>query len=399
MNNLPALLGNNPTFESKIPQTKPVLPDFPTLAKGLSPIFETGVLSKGDQVTRLEEMIADELDVRYAVAVSSCTSGLMLTYRALNLTGEVIVPSFTFMATVGALVWAGAQPVFVDVNPQTATLDVASVEAVITPATTAIVAVHNFGNPADVEELHSIAIRNRLRLIFDAAHGFGAVYRGKPVGAQGDAHVFSMSATKLVVAGEGGIVATNDRLLADAVRIGREYGNRGDYDCASAGLNARMPEFNAVLARHSLRDLESACRARNEAAAAYRERLRRVPGLRTQAIRPGNRSSFNMFSITVEAEEFGLTRDELKLVLAAENIETRSYYDPPAHRQSAYKHFADPAVDLANTDLLAATTLCLPIWSKMDLSIVSEICGAIERAHNFAPQLTSKLAPATFAVV
>jgi dTDP-4-amino-4,6-dideoxygalactose transaminase len=399
MNTLPALLGNNPTFKEKIPLTKPVLPNFEILAEGLRPIFESGILTKGDHVCRLEEMVAVKLGVRHVVAVSSCTAGLMLVYRALNLSGEVIVPSFTFMATVSAMVWANLRPVFVDVDPYTGTLDTRSVEAAITGETSAIVAVHNFGNPADIQELQEIAGRKGLRLIFDAAHGAGSQYQGKALGAQGDAQVFSLSPSKLVVAGEGGIIATNDRLVADTVRIGREYGNCGNYDSTFVGLNARMPEFNALLARESLQGLETAVQKRNEAAAAYENGLKHLPGIGFQKVRSENRSSYNMFSITVNAQEFGLTRDELRAALAAENIDTRSYYDPPVHRQSAYKHFVRPDVELVNTDLLSATSICLPISSNVPTSVVEGVCQATERAHKFAPEIKAKLAMSSFAFV
>src|SRR5262249_31671025 len=156
--------------------------------------------------------------------------------------------------------------------------------------------------------------------------GFGAHYQGNPLGRQGDVQVFSLSPSKLVVAGEGGIIATNDRLVADTVGIGREYGNCGNYDSTFVGLNARMPEFNALLAQQSLADLESASRRRNEIAAAYQSHLKHLPGIGFQKVRAGNRSSYNMFSISVRAPEFGLSRDELRAALAAENIETRSYY-------------------------------------------------------------------------
>jgi len=399
MSSLPALLGNNPTFKQKIPLTKPVLPDFEIFAEGLRPIFETGILTKGDELRRLEEMAARELGVQYVIAVSSCTAGLMLAYRALNLSGEVIVPSFTFMATVSALVWGNARPVFVDVDPQTGTLDAGCVEAAITRETSAIIAVHNFGNPADIKELQSVADRAGLRLIFDAAHGMGSRYQGNPLGAQGDAQVFSLSPSKLVVAGEGGLIATNDRLVADTVRIGREYGNCGNYDSTFVGLNARMPEFNALLAKQSLQGLESACQNRNEAATAYQNGLKHLPGIGFQKVRPGNRSSYNMFSITVNAEVFGLTRDELRAALAAENIDTRSYYDPPVHRQTAYMHFVRSEVTLVNTDLLSATSLCLPISSNVPMSVVAGVCQAIDLAHKFAPEIRAKLAESSFTFV
>ncbi len=250
------------------------------------------------------------------MAVSSCTLGLLLTYHGLGLKGEVIVPSFTFMATVHPLLWVGTEPVFVDIDPYTWNIDPAKVEAAITERTTAIVAVHNFGNPAPVAELEAIARRHGLRLIFDAAHGFGALYRGRPVGGFGDAEVFSLSPTKLLVAGEGGIVATNNDDLAEHIRVGREYGNPGDYNSDFPGLNVRLPEFNALLGLHSLGMLEENAKRRNRVAAIFRERLSQIPGLTFQRIHPQDRSSYKDFSILVDEAKFGLTRDELALALS-----------------------------------------------------------------------------------
>jgi dTDP-4-amino-4,6-dideoxygalactose transaminase len=201
--------------------------------------------------------------------------------------------------------------------------------------------------------------KHNLKLIFDAAHGFGALYQGKPVGNQADAHVFSLSPTKLLITGEGGIVSTDDDRLAEQIRMGREYGNDGNYDSAFAGLNARMPEFNALMGLYSLKRLESAAQSRNETANYYQEMLGRLPGIEFQQVCPGNRNSYKDFSITVDAETFGLTRDQLALALGAENIDTRKYYEPPAHRQLAYKQFYNGS-QLPNTELLSARSLSLP---------------------------------------
>ena len=353
-------------------------------------ILRNGILSKGHHGASLEKSVAEALEVKYAVAVSSCTTGLMLTYQALDLTGDVIVPSFTFMATVSALRWAGLRPVFADVDLKTTNLSLTAVRAAITPQTTAIVAVHNFGNPADIDGLNEIADQYRLRLIFDAAHGFGSRYKNHPVGCQGDAQVFSLSPTKLVVAGEGGIVATNDDDLAARVRVGREFGNCGSYDSEFPGLNGRLPEMNSLLARHSLRNLKAAIEVRNRIAAFYRQELLRLPGIRLQEVRDSDRSSYKDFAIFVDPNSFGLTRDELALTLKAENIETRAYYDPPAHQQRAYQQFA-PVEPLSNTDILASRVLCLPLWSAMDVEIPAKICAALAMAHQFADRIHATL--------
>jgi dTDP-4-amino-4,6-dideoxygalactose transaminase len=230
-----------------------------------------------------------------------------------------------------------------------------------------------------------------LKLIFDAAHGFGSLYQGLPVGSQGDAQVFSMSPTKLLIAGEGGIVTTNDDQLAEKIRIGREYGNNGNYDSAFAGFNARLPEFNALLGMKSLELLEAASHHRNTIANYYIKVLGSVPGLGFQEVSPKNRSSYKDFSFTVNAHLFGLTRDELAQTLMMENIDVRKYYDPPVHRQTAYCQFyyGQP---LDNTERLAHESISIPIWSNMDLSIAEKICEAVHQSHQNAFTIKKRLA-------
>jgi dTDP-4-amino-4,6-dideoxygalactose transaminase len=353
-------------------------------------ILGSGMVTKGRFLAQFEEAVARHLGVRHAVAVSSCTTGLMLTYQALGLEGEAVVPSFTFMATVGAMAWNRLAPVFTDVDRQTTNLSVAAAEAAITPRTSAIVAVHNFGNPAEVAELEALARRRGLRLIFDAAHGFGALYQGTPVGAQGDAQVFSLSPTKLLITGEGGIVATNDDTLAEKIRIGREYGNSGAYDSAFAGLNARMPELNALMGLRSLAMLEAAAAQRNEIAGLFQETLGRLPGVGFQQVLPGNRNSYKDFSITIDPLAYGLRRDEVAQALALENIDTRKYYDPPVHRQTAYQQYYQ-GQPLPHTDWLAAHSLSLPIWSNMRSEVALGISEALTRLHQHAPAVRARL--------
>jgi dTDP-4-amino-4,6-dideoxygalactose transaminase len=193
---------------------------------------------------------------------------MMLLFKALGLSGEVIRPSCTFMATAGAVVWAGCTPVFVDVDEPSMVVDPEEVERAVGPRTSAIVAVHNFGRPAPVERLEEIARSRGLRLFFDSAHGMGSHRKGKPLGGFGDAEVFSLSPTKLVTSGEGGVVTTDSDETAGLVRAGRDYGNPGNYDCLFPGLSARMSELHAVLGLASLGRLAEGVRRRNEIASA-----------------------------------------------------------------------------------------------------------------------------------
>lgn len=384
MSDKPAICGGQPLFEQKVPIVQPALPTFGELEPDLRSILSTGMVTKGQYLRRFEEACAEHLGVRHAVGVSSCTTGLMLAYKGLGLAGgEAIVPSFTFMATVSALVWAGARPVYVDVEYATTNIDVTSVEAAITARTKAIVAVHNFGNPADISELEALARKHGLKLIFDAAHGFGANYQNQPVGPQGDAHIYSLSPTKLVIAGEGGIVATNSDELANYVQLGREYGNDGTYDSAFAGMNARLAEFNAALGLASLQQLDQAARQRNEYITRYRERLKGVPGLSFQEVKAGNRCSYKDFCLLVEAAPFGLTRDQLSRALQAENIDTRHYYDPAAHNQTAYREYYQGQA-LPSTVRLEKEALSLPLWSRMEPEVLDRIADAVLRIHEHA---------------
>lgn len=394
MPRIPAVLDHNPAFPSLVPIVRPTLPAFAGgLQSELAGILESGNLTKGDYLREFEARIAEYLGVRHAVAVSSGTLGLLLTYHGLGLKQEVIVPSFTFMATVHPLLWLGARPVFVDIDRHTWNIDPACVEAAITSRTTAIIGVHNFGNPAAIADLESVASSHGLKLVFDAAHGFGSLYRGRPVGRFGDAEVFSLSPTKLLVAGEGGIVATDDDRLAEHVRVGREYGNPGDYGSDFPGVNARMPEFNAVLGIHGLAMLEENATKRNRLVASYREALDALPGIRFQEVAAGDRCSYKDLSITIDEEAFGLRRDDLALALQAENIDTRKYHDPPVHTHKAYRDLQGPHSDsLSVTNEIAGKSLSLPIWSHMSLEMVEKICEAIGQIHVHSPEVKKALA-------
>ena len=392
MSEIPAILGGTPLFSQKLNIVRPVLPDFAELADGIQNILDTGMVTKGEYLAQFEEALAEQLDVKHAVAVSSCTSGLMLTHKALGLTGEVVVPSFTFMATVSSLIWCGLTPVFADVDRDTTNLDPTSVEAAITGQTSAILAVHNFGNPADISRLQFVADCHGIPLIFDAAHGFGTLYQGSPLGKQGKANIFSMSPTKLLITGEGGLVATDDDDLAQMIRVGREYGNSGNYDSLIAGLNARLSEFHAILGLKSLERLEDAARARNATATSFQQSMGKLPGIGFQAIQPGDRCSYKDFSITIEQELFGLSRDALAEALLAENIDTRKYYDPPVHRHIAYQKYYHGS-PLPNTDWLAENSLSFPIWSNMDETTAQRICEAVERIHTYRQEIADRLKP------
>jgi dTDP-4-amino-4,6-dideoxygalactose transaminase len=375
----------NPSFAEPFPFMRPTVPDLSQVIADYQVAYGNGLLTNAAIVGRLESAVAERLRVKHCVAVSSCTSGLMMVMRALGLKGEVIMPSFTFFATGHAALWNGLTPVFANCEADTWNVSPSDVEKKITSATSAIIGVHMYGNPCDVTALEAIAGRHGLKLIFDAAHGFGSAYRGIPIGSFGDAEVFSLSPTKLLVAGEGGLVTTNDPQLATAVRAMRNYGDVGAYNPQWLGLNARMSEFNAALALHGLSLVDAKVQRRNRIAGMYTEILSSLPGIRFQKVHPADTNTYKDYSIHVTSEAFGLTRDALAQSLRAENIETKKYFYPPLHQQTLYSGFHEPERnDLSQTEYVADGILSLPIYESLPDETVRGVAEALKRIAHFA---------------
>jgi len=372
-------------FDEPFPFMRPSLPEISHVLAEYQAAYRDGVLTNAGLVSRLEGAVTERLNVRHCVAVSSCTSSLMMVLRALGLKGEVILPSFTFFATGHSVLWNGLKPVFADCDPHTWNISPADVERKITANTSAILAVHMYGNPCDVAELEAIARRRNLKLIFDAAHAFGTHYRGVPTGSFGDAEVFSLSPTKLLVAGEGGLVTTNDAKLAAAVRAMRNYGDVGAYDPKWLGLNARMTEFNAAMALAGLPLVKAKVQRRSQIAQMYTEKLSRIPGICFQKVHPADTHPYKDYSVLVVPEIIGLTRDLLAEALRAKNIETKKYFYPPLHQQYLYSIFHEfGATDLAQTEHVANNVLSLPIYESLSDEAVCMIADTLERIVRLA---------------
>jgi dTDP-4-amino-4,6-dideoxygalactose transaminase len=384
LDDVPAVHGGHPVFSRRFRFNQPLLPPLPAVMQNYLAAYMNGLITNAAVVERLEDAAADLLQVNHCIAVSSCTSGLTMVVRALGLTGEVIIPSFTFFATGHAVLWNGLRPVFADCNEETWNVDPIDVERKITSRTSAILAVHLYGNPCDIEGLVKLASRHRLKLIFDAAHSFGSQYRGRSIGQFGDAEIFSLSPTKLLVAGEGGLIATNDASLALTLRAMRNYGDTGDYNPKWLGMNARLSEFNAALALAGLSMTDAKVKRRNQIAQMYTDLLSFVPGLGFQRVHPEDVSTYKDYSVHVTAETFGLSRDELAGALLAENIETRKYFYPPLHKQKLYQTFYDPARDnLSHTDVVADAILSLPMYESIPDATVESIAHAIQRLAQY----------------
>lgn len=378
---LPAFYGGRPIFPEGLPIARPSVPPATALQGDVSRILESGILTNGPYVRELEDRAARYLGVRHCIAVASCTSGLMLVLRASELSGDVLVPSFTFAATAHAVSWNGLRPVFADIDRSTLTLSPEAVAETMGVRASAILATHTYGTPCDVEGLDAVARSNGVRLLFDAAHAFGSQRAGVCVGGFGDAEVFSLSPTKVLVAGEGGIISTNDDAIAEQCRIGRDYGNPGNYDCSFVGLNARMSEIHAAMALRSLETLEDRISQRNALASLYRGLLSPIPGVRFPEVRRGDRSTYKDLAVLVDSESFGIDAGWLARALAAEGIETRRYYSPPVHTMRAYRGLG-PAPPLPNTEVAAAQALCLPLWTGLTPGQVERVALAIERIRS-----------------
>ncbi len=333
----PAIDGGQPVFPDGLPLARPAIADPGAVAEAAGTILASGVLTNGPYVRRLERRAAEYLGVRHCVAVASCTAGLMLALRASGLSGDVVLPSFTFSASAHAVAWNGLRPVFADIRPDDLLLDPEAVARSAGVRTSAILATHTYGTPCDVEALGRLARANGIRLFFDAAHAFGSRRGPAMVGGFGDAEVFSLSPTKVLIAGEGGIIATNDDSLAERCRVGRDYGNPGDYDTRFVGLNARMSELHAATALASFEDLEERIAQRNQLAERYRKVLADVPGIDFPAVAEADRSTYKDFTILIDLDTFGMDAAATAAALAAEGVQTRRYYAPPVHRQRAYR--------------------------------------------------------------
>jgi dTDP-4-amino-4,6-dideoxygalactose transaminase len=364
-----------------IPITRPHLPSLERFSEVIAELFETRMLSNFAKYSRLlESRAATLLDHPGPQCVSSCDIGMVLAWRALDgPSGEVIVPSFTFCSTVNSLRWCGLTPVFADVDPETYCLDPEDVRRRITPRTVGIAAVHTFGLPADIEALEGLAAEHDLRIVFDAAHGLGGRYRGRALGAFGDASVFSLSGTKLVTGGEGGLATFRDAETADRFNYLRAYGFRGDYNCRHIGLNGKLSEMNAALAWLSLDLIDEVMTRRLAQVARYRQALAECNEVAFQSVPDGCVHGYKDLAIRFADRE---RREAAEAALAAAGIMTKRYFFP-AHRMESYR--ADHRYALAVTDRLAEQILCVPLFHDLKDAQIDGIAATIRGAIGRPP--------------
>lgn len=365
------------------PDRIPVLDLGPELAE-LGPELETafrrvvasGHFILGPEVEAFEREVAAYLGVRHAVGVNSGTDALVIALRATGIGpgDEVITSPFTFFATPESVSAVGATPVFVDVDPETLNLRPDLVARALTPRTRAILPVHLFGHPADLEPLRALARERGLRLIEDVAQAFGATLGGRKVGTLGDAGAFSFFPSKnLGCLGDGGLVATDDDGVADAARMLRAHGARRKYQNEVLGYNSRLDALQAAFLRVKLPRLDASNAGRREAAARYRALLEGTPDLVLPVERPGAVHVYHQFTVRV----LGGRRDALKAALAAAGVDTMVYYPTPAHRLPVYRGFGEfPVAEQA-----AGEVLSLPIWPTIPAGVQERVARAVRQAQ------------------
>jgi dTDP-4-amino-4,6-dideoxygalactose transaminase len=331
--------------------------------------------NRGPLVIELEQKLQAYLQVDHVVLCANGTLALELAAQAAGLSGEVIVPSFTFIASAHALQWQGLKPVFCDIDPLTYNIDPEAIEALITPATRAILGVHLYGRPCEIERLQQIADRHGLSLLFDAAHAFGCRHQGKPIGGNGLCEVFSFHATKVFNTFEGGAVATNDAALADKVRLLQNFGFQAEDHVIALGINGKMPEINAAMGLVNLEHLDSFVAVNRGHYGVYARQLKPLPGIRLIDYSASNANNYHYIIIDVDATEFGASRDQLRDYLRQHNVLARRYFTPGCHRMAPYQGVE--SWHLPHTEAVCERLLALPNGTQLSAAMVQHICDLI----------------------
>lgn len=367
-----------------IPIVQPTLHDFDQVVAEFRQAWDSGQVTTGVFTRRFEEAVEAKLGVPHAVMVQSCTAGLMLVLRALDLKGEVILPAFTWTATGHAVVWNGLTPVFADIVPGPYTLDPQAAEQAITDRTAAIMPVNVFGCPPDYDAFQRLAQKHSLPLIYDSAQGLGSKFQTKDgawhyAGNFGEAEVFSLSPTKVVSAMEGGLITTHNAELAQKLRQMRDYGKSLDgEDIDWLGLSARVPEINAIVAQHNFAHMDELISHRRTLVNLYKEMLQGFEGLTFQSIPNGSQSSCNYFTMFLDKIQTLHSRDSVYEHLKSKGIQAKKYFYPALHKQQVYLGLKLKYMgNLTVTENAASAGLALPLFSHMKEEIVQHVCNTI----------------------
>lgn len=367
-------------MDNLITVTSPLLPDLDEFHSMLKEIWDAKwITNNGRFHQQLERELASYLKVPYISLFTNGTLPLITALQALRITGEVITTPYSFVATTHSLWWNGIKPVFVDIDPETCNIDPAKIEAAITPRTTAIMPVHCYGRPCDTKAIKEIADKYGLRVIYDAAHAFGVEVDGNSLLAEGDMATLSFHATKVYNTIEGGALVVHDEETKRRIDYLKNFGFAGETEVVAPGINGKMDEMRSAYGLLNLRQVDKAIEARRRVAEAYREALHDVPGIRMFDDIPGVRHNYSYFPVFIDAEKYGMTRDELYFKLRSANILGRRYFYPLISTFSTYRALPSAHPDnIPTATRLAEQVICLPLHHVIGPDSLSKIVECVK---------------------
>jgi dTDP-4-amino-4,6-dideoxygalactose transaminase len=388
----PAILGGTPRFAEPIFVARPRLPDHEEFSRLTARIFESRWLTNNGELVRLfEEQLRSRLETSFCATVCNGTVGLLIALRSLDLRGEIITTPFTFPATVHAIESCGLTPVFCDIDPDTYNIPAEGAAALVTDRTSGVLPVHVFGNPCDVLGFERLGKECNLRIVYDAAHAFGVTHRDRGIGSWGDLSVFSFHATKVFHTAEGGAVTGSDSAMLEQIKSLRNFGIINEDEVRGVGINGKMSELHAALGLGVLRSFDEEVRARAERVARYVDGLDGVEGIRMQRLAPETVPNHSHFTIEIDDEVFGLSRNGVHAAMRAEGIVTRKYFYPLCSENSAYRSLpsADPD-HLPHAHRVAARVMCLPLYGELSLESVDGIVECIHSIREYSSTIGAR---------
>ena len=364
---------------NQITVTSPLLPDLEEFNDLLRQIWDSKWITNNGQFhQRLEKELAEYLGVPYISLFTNGTLPLLTALQALRITGEVITTPYSFVATTHSIWWNGCKPVFVDIDPKTGNMDPDKIEAAITPKTTAIMPVHVYGKPCDTKRIQEIADRYGLKVIYDAAHAFGVQVDGESVLNAGDLSTLSFHATKVFNTIEGGAMVMHDEATKKRIDYLKNFGFAGETTVVGPGINSKMDEMRSAYGLLNLRQVDAAIEARHKVAVRYRDALRDVKGISFFDDMPGVRHNYSYFPVFVDAEEYGMTRDELYSKMKASNVLGRRYFYPLISEFSTYRGLESAKPEnLPNAHRMADSVICLPMHHALSDEDVERVLDCI----------------------
>ena len=367
--------------EKLITVTSPLLPSLDDFIPYLEDIWDRKWLTNnGHYHQKLEQALCEYLKVPYISLFTNGTLPLMCALQALRITGEVITTPYSFVATTHSLWWNGIKPVFVDIDPVTCNLDPEKIEAAITPKTTAIMPVHVYGKPCDTVRIQEIADKYGLKVIYDAAHAFGIEVNGKSILESGDMSTLSFHATKVYNTIEGGALVCHDEQTKKRIDYLKNFGFAGETTIVAPGINGKMDEVRSAYGLLNLKQVDSAIEARRKVAVQYRDALKDIPGIRFMEDIPGVRHNYSYFPIFINAEEYGLTRDELYFKLKESDVLGRRYFYPLISEFSTYRGLESAKREnLPVAVKMADSVICLPMHHNLTNQDVDIILNFVAR--------------------